>query len=345
MHKTNRLTVPDVLKGVAVVSMVAVHVLQLFAQDDFMTSRIGKVVLFLGGSPAAPVFMAVMGYFLAASKRSSLKLAKRGLLLFLLGFVLNVALNTNLLIKIYSGELLLNPYYYIFGVDILHLAGLSILFYAAIRLIFKKNIIAYAIVALVIAVFGAYINDLLPVTYTFGDYFTALWGGVFQWSYFSFFPWAAYVLIGVVGFLIAEKYKKTIKRKQAAVYFFLISIIIFLFYLPFASDVFIHLKKYYRHDIFFFIWTVAFIYLWIELWKTVTFSFSETGFIKYLIWLGKNVTGIYVIQWIIIGNIATEIYKTQNLIEASLSFIGVLGISCLIWFYLQKFIAFKKQRG
>ena len=39
---------------------------------------------------------------------------------------------------------------------------------------------------------------------------------------------------------------------------------------------------------------------------------GETLFFKYFKWLGKHVTLIYVIQWLLIGNIATEIYKTVS---------------------------------
>ena len=32
--------------------------------------------------------------------------------------------------------------------------------------------------------------------------------------------------------------------------------------------------------------------------------------VNYFKWLGKHVTLIYVIQWVLIGNMATQIYKT-----------------------------------
>ena len=54
----------DLLKGMAVLAMIQVHLMELFARQEVYDSLTGKISLFLGGIPAAPVFMAVMGYFL-----------------------------------------------------------------------------------------------------------------------------------------------------------------------------------------------------------------------------------------------------------------------------------------
>jgi len=48
------------------------------------------------------------------------------------------------------------------------------------------------------------------------------------------------------------------------------------------------------------------------LWLVIQ-KFSEFPVIAFLRWLGKNITVFYVIQWLIIGNIATAIYQTQEL--------------------------------
>ena len=58
---------------------------------------------------------------------------------------------------------------------------------------------------------------------------------------------------------------------------------------------------------------------------------------RYIKWLGQNVTAIYVIQWILIGNISTAVYKSiDNPIILLLAFIGILLISSIIAFlYVQ----------
>ncbi|MEI7897648.1 MAG: heparan-alpha-glucosaminide N-acetyltransferase domain-containing protein [bacterium] len=54
----------DLLKGIAVLFMIQVHIMEQFASPDTCNSLIGKISMFLGGPPCAPVFLAVMGYFL-----------------------------------------------------------------------------------------------------------------------------------------------------------------------------------------------------------------------------------------------------------------------------------------
>lgn len=56
--------------------------------------------------------------------------------------------------------------------------------------------------------------------------------------------------------------------------------------------------------------------------------------LKSVKWLGKNVTLIYVIQWIIIGNIATEIYKTVSNPVYLIAWILGITIVCYGFGYL-----------
>jgi hypothetical protein len=53
--------------------------------------------------------------------------------------------------------------------------------------------------------------------------------------------------------------------------------------------------------------------------------------LKYLKWLGQNVTIIYVLQWILIGNTATAIYKmVSSPLYLMFTFLGVLLVSSLL---------------
>jgi hypothetical protein len=59
----------DLLKGLAVLLMIQVHIMEQFVSSDTYNSLIGKASMFLGGPPCAPVFLAVMGYFLAITAK------------------------------------------------------------------------------------------------------------------------------------------------------------------------------------------------------------------------------------------------------------------------------------
>ena len=50
----------------------------------------------------------------------------------------------------------------------------------------------------------------------------------------------------------------------------------------------------------------------------------------YVSWLGHRVTAAYVIQWLLIGNIATAIYKSQTLTETVLWYALILGITTVL---------------
>ena len=95
-----RIQTPDLLKGLAVIHMVQVHIMELFVKEDIAAGTAGVVSFFLGGVPAAPVFMIVMGYFLAFRQKGPSQMMLRGLKLFMAGMLLNIGLNAHLIIKV-----------------------------------------------------------------------------------------------------------------------------------------------------------------------------------------------------------------------------------------------------
>ncbi len=62
-----RYPLPDLLKGFAVFLIVPVHILEIFIDYPGRESIFGKTLLFFGGPFGVPVFMIVMGYFIAKS--------------------------------------------------------------------------------------------------------------------------------------------------------------------------------------------------------------------------------------------------------------------------------------
>jgi surface polysaccharide O-acyltransferase-like enzyme len=73
-----RNPLPDLLKGFAVFLIIPIHILETFIDYPGRESTIGKVLLFLGGPVAVPVFMMVMGYFVAVSNKSTRENIVRG---------------------------------------------------------------------------------------------------------------------------------------------------------------------------------------------------------------------------------------------------------------------------
>lgn len=339
----NRDPVGDLSKGFAVIVMIQVHILELFIVDTFFGSLPGKIFLFLGGPPAAPVFMSVMGYYLAKSNKTQSQLLIRGILLFFGGLLLNIGLNLNLLMSIAKGEINLNPYNYIFGADILLLAGLSVIIISFVKR-FCKTMIIITFLTFSIPILAQILPEVyLPVN-GFPQYIVAFFWGNYDWSYFPIFPWLAYPFLGYIFYLFSSKYNlqfqsKFVKYLALAALFFVL-VITFEYALNIASD----LKSYYHHDILFFIWVTLFLvfFLWIII--KIDKYFGGGFILLYIKWLGKNVTGIYVFQWLLIGNIATEIYKTQNEEYFLFWFLGILLTSSLLVFGWEKLRKFRSIR-
>ena len=306
----DRKPLPDILKGVAIILMIQVHIMELLMLPAVYNSSFGYISLFLGGVPAAPVFMAIMGYFAALSKKGSGQQAVRGLKLILLGFFLNIGLNAHLLIRIFRSELDVNPLPYIFGADILFLAGLSLIFIALVKKVTGKNVWVFLLLAFSIPALA----EFTPFLYHgegIWKYFMAFIISNVEWSYFPFFPWAGWVLAGFSFALLEKKFGDHPVYLKYAIYLVCLSGIPVIAFLPWSSIISANLPYYYHHGIVFFIWGLFFLLLWMLAFQFLLTRLGKNPVMTYLQWFGKNVTLAYVVQWLIIGNLSTAIFRSQ----------------------------------
>ena len=202
---TIRTQTPDLLKGIAVLLMIQVHIIELFATNQISESIIGKLLLFLGGPLVAPVFAFFLGYFLMKSNKSAKQLVVRGLQLFGLGMCLNILLNLNLIISVNRGVLKVDIWPYIFGVDILQLAGLAVVLMAVLKKVLQNYLMSIALI-LLSAFLGHYLLQFTSDS-SFIKYISSFFYGSTTWSYFPLFPWLAYPLSGLAFYQLKEKIK------------------------------------------------------------------------------------------------------------------------------------------
>lgn len=329
----HRNPVPDLLKGIAVLAMIQVHLMELFAREELMASTTGKISLFIGGPFAAPVFMAVMGYFLAASRKSTGRKLWRGFLLILLGLGLNIGLNLHLLIRIFNGTYDLDPLAYIFGADILFLAGFSIIIITLLGSLLQIRFFTGFLLAAGISIVIPFLPDL-PVSL---KYFQAFFYGSYSWSYFPVFPWLAYPLLGYAFYRLMHGHPVLWNRllKKMIPLMALSGLIAIILFMP-SWRIITDLPAYYHHQVLLFAWLVSFLVIYTRLASWIEETAGQYRALQYVKWLGKNVTTVYVFQWLIIGNIATAIYKTQSLIALSLWFVFILALATVLVYGYRK---------
>lgn len=329
----NRNNTADLLKGLAVVFMIQVHIMELFARQQIYDSIIGKISLFLGGPPCAPVFMGVMGFFLLSPDKSFKNYLQRGLLLFTGGILLNIGLNGHLLLNWMQGQAAIDPFIYIFGVDILPLAGISIILLGLLRFLFKDKYIVYFVLSLLVALVTPYLPQIGEKS-SFISYINAFFWGRYNWSYFPLFPWFAYVLTGYAFRIVYKKY--TLQEKftiSHSIVFSVPLVIAAILTVKYGAEVAHDLKGvtgYYHHGVLYFGWILLFVIAYTLLVHIMQEYSGKNYIIRFLRWTGRNVTAFYVVQWLIIGNVATAVYKSQDKEILMFWFAGILAATSII---------------
>lgn len=336
-YSPERNQTADLLKGLAVIFMIQVHLTENFLLTSLHKETFGIISYFLGGTPAAPVFMVVMGYFLSEKKSLSYYL-ERGTILFLGGILLNIGLNFYFLILYFQNQIINeNPLQYIFGADILPFAGLSLIIIGLLKEIFQNKFYLYLIIAIISALISDIIAEPLADLDIWLKYVLSFIYGCSEWSYFPIFPWLFYPLLGF-------SFKLFYKKKQASISNQILITVVVLFcaaylFITFKSSIreVIELGDYYHHGITLALWNTAFIIVWLFILNKVESYFGKNLFFVYIKWIGKNVTPFYVFQWLIIGNLAAIFYDSQNELQFFIWLVVVLFASSLLTSYYENY--------
>ncbi len=305
---------PDILRGVAVILMIQIHITEVFATDSFREGFFGQLSLFLGGVPAAPVFMVLMGWY-AVSRLEVVPLMLRGLMVFFAGLLLNVGLNFTLLLSVFSGYSSVDVFPYIFGVDVFSLAGISLMFIALIRFIAVKLSFLMNPISLV-----KWVVTFLPVLIVGGgmlwsshpkekiDVFSFISAFVWRdnqwWSYFPVFPWMAWPLLGGAARMWFGKEGFPEIKREVVIMAALGTVVGALLGWRVSTD----LTEYYQFDLFWFVWAICVMIVWFWLWRRLS---GVEWLANSLSSVGSKVTSLYVIQWLLIGNLGTFLYHEQ----------------------------------
>ena len=302
----DRLKYFDLARGFAIWFMLMVHVVGELATQEINLSVFGKTVEFLGGPPAAPVFMFLMGVFIALSKNFNLSSGiHRGLKVFLLGYLLNFLRGTlpvflGLKLNLFSLDVVApyTPSSLFWIVDILQFAGLALVFLSILRHFVCQRWV-YIALAIAITIVSPLLWGRVPDMPVLNQAFTLLWGVGGEAVAFPLFPWLVFPLGGIV---YGNIFKQTPDKSR----FFRRSLLVgSLFLLAgtfiILTDFDFHVGDYYRSGPGGVLWICGFVMFVLWFCRVLVNFFGQNKVFSILYYWSSHITAFYFIHWILIG--------------------------------------------
>lgn len=205
----------DLARGMAMVFVVVIHVLEQLSSQTVKDSLFGGILNMGTALCAATMFMFLMGAGLSLSRKTSLRAGiMRGVALFALAYLLNVLRGTlPTYIGLWTHQFTLeqlkpySPLYVTVEIDILHFAGLALIFLSLLKRYVHHwaawLLIGCGVLAICPFVFGHTTGS--PIL----DYFINFLWRTEEYGHFPIFPWLAYPLFGMVFGQLLKNAKNT----------------------------------------------------------------------------------------------------------------------------------------
>src|SRR5690349_16674033 len=296
----------DLARGLAIVFLIGVHVLWHWGAPDTWTTPIGTVISLLGGPTAAPVFMFLMGASLAFSSRTSFRsLAVRGLWLLWLGYLLNflrgvIPAYLGLQFGVVTADQIA-PFtlpWLATTVDVHHMAGLSLIAIAALRIRARPGWVWLALAAGIVLA-GPFLRGLQFGTPLLDAPLTPILSGAPN-VYYAVVPWIAYPLVGgVFGSLVAHAPDRTrVFRAGALVGILLIAAGIAWFAIaPPTFDV----NTYWHMPPSYFVAITGLVLVWLFACDLAVRHVPANRAFDFLYGWSGRVIAIYFTHWLVVG--------------------------------------------
>ena len=340
---TGRQFEVDVAKAFAVFFMIVVHVFEHTVTYD--ESPLWYLVEFFGCAPSAGVFMFVMGLGMVYTRHDSpADFVRRGIKLLIAGYLLNFFRQTLLLAVVnaffkesgYDGGSLLGTFMF---VDILQFAGTAFLFMA----LFKKLELRpwmILVISIVMSLLGSLTPGLFDNAPEYIQYPVGLLIYTNSETVFPAMQWLIYPALGICFGHLLQHVKDKDRFYRIALVIALIAALaintVFLLIGIDASDFFMESVLYYTQAPLTLIWCLSVVALLIPLYYFVgkVIRGKAAVFVKYI---SANLTTIYVIQWLLLGNLRTVLKMNDiefpGVTGLALSLlIAIVSISlCLLW--------------
>jgi uncharacterized membrane protein len=343
-----RLEAVDLTRGLAVLFMIMVHTLMVYGAPATAHSAFGVGVDFLGGPPAAPVFMLLMGLAFAYSRRNDLR---GGLLrsakLFVLGYVLNLlrgvvplglagAVAPDVVAGALPAGITLLDVFLID--DILQFAGIALAVMTLLRACGTGRY-TLLLIAMVIAMGSPFLWGIKSGLRPLDRVLDMFWGdrplGGFIENAVSFpvFPWMVFPLVGsFLGDVLRESKDQRAAYRRIGLTGLLVAVV-GLGIAQTAPDY--HWNDYYHSRQGAMLFFTGFVMAWLSLWDILARRVPDNPLFILLRRWSQQVTVIYLAQWImIVWGIAvfgSGRYSTWGVLALGVLFGGLsTGVSLLV---------------
>lgn len=345
-EKIKRIVELDLTKGVGVFFIPMAHALLIYGTPETQGNHwLGLVVHFFG--KWAGIFLIAMGFsYVLSKKHTILSSIKRGLMLLAAGYLMNflkfiVPLFLGLLpgnfIEAYGWKTpptFNNMVYMVLTGDILQFAGMCLLFMGIVN---KLSVnygkwIPLAVTGLLLVLLEfirGYRLGVIGLDYIFD----LLWGD--QWNvYFAVFPWFGFILVGM---FFCYWFKETNKNSafifQRMLYSGLVTVVLggVLCYYDYAF----HMRDYFHLGIGGFIYLLGFNLMSFWLAYFLINKFREGKIFDFFYYCSKNITSIYIIQWVIIC-LGMGVFGFHS--QKTLSLLLIMILITVVTFVIQKLL-------
>ncbi len=329
----------DYAKVIAIVFMVLIHVWEELSYFDcFETVPTGfwhNLLQFGAGPLAAPLFMFAMGVGIClSSHRSPKEFAKRGVMLFIIGYLLNFCRN-GIYYAIYywtQGEWdIPELIYQSFNGDILHFAGLTFLLVALFKKI-KMPVLTMGGVAIIMQIAGWLLSKYVPVSGTL-SYVV----GHFYYAEKCCFPLLQWFIFPVAGIIFA-KYLRHVTDKDKFYRLILATASILLIGLCFAlSFIGYDIRNlymlandiYYQQEFFHSLFSILVVLIELALLYFITKKIKVRAINNTVEYVSSNLNHIYIIQWLLVGS-ATFVVMMLDIADLNAASSLILGFVFVI---------------
>lgn len=338
----------DLIKFAAIIFMIFVHTYETL-MDGLVTNNsveywLNYILEFLGGAPAAPVFMFCAGVGIDYSHRSTPSLlAKRGIKIFALGIIVNIF--EDIFPLAWENPTMADLIEHIpslFITDIYFYFGVTFLFIAFAIKTGKPKMVCLITIGLSMLYCLLVTPEMIAIENKPLAMLTGIFIGSNEESYFPFCSWIGYTLMGYLfGSVLKKTQDKDKLYKNCAIIatITLITVTIVGLALKQENSLLNTLEctneAYYKPNLVSLIWGMSFIFIWILFAHFITKKLKNKT-VPFILWTCKNVMSIYCIQWIAIFILMPLLWKITNIYVTYFACISVTALTFILTYFNSK---------